>query len=608
MDIPALPPLPSPSASGINMLARARKRRQEPETEPSDSMLRRIGSSTLGGISRLGNFLDLPGSMLRDVLSLKNPFDQLLSPTTDENRVTGRELNRNLGLAGNEDNYGNFWGGFGTEVLLDPLTYMTFGASALTKSGRIAKKAGILDQAIASRIGTKAQPKLFDSGFRGMMGLARRGTGDIIGKRTARINTKLSEAIEAAGAAGFSDAAERVATAAANSGDNLADLLNMPLGKSIGFGLPFTSIKGGVNIPSLSRGMDLLSNSIAFSRPGAHLTALFDKTAKGATAEEGIKAARLQHAEGANAVTKIREELASTFRSVDDAMGASTFDDQLAMTEYLEGLRTDLPATAAGAKESLDKLGGMMRQIKDMEESLGVDTQELQSLVSNYYPRMRQFIDETEKTAVRNRRRLENNRGLNAFSTTHSGHMARTLQHIDTATVNRMSIDPDFAGRLSTKEGRSKVNSDWLEEQFYKKYRDKMPSEAIRKHQIEVLSEHLAGAHQAKAKAAIEGLRDARTPQEINDAIEAAVEDFPTLNTLDWAQKADEADRALFRSITHRDIRSVEEGLPMFVVNPAEAAVRRLEHGADAVASASAIHRLLADHAKLIDRTTFNSP
>ncbi|MGB1651691.1 MAG: hypothetical protein ACPHEP_11720, partial [Acidimicrobiales bacterium] len=48
-----------------------------------------LGSTAMGAFG----LLDLPGSMIRDVLTLNNPLDQLLSPfDLEKNRVTGEDM------------------------------------------------------------------------------------------------------------------------------------------------------------------------------------------------------------------------------------------------------------------------------------------------------------------------------------------------------------------------------------------------------------------------------------------------------------------------------------------------------------------------------------
>ena len=170
---------------------------QQPQLSPSDeeSLLTRVGRGALGGLETVGNILDIPGSMARDVIggfatgdwSKHNPLDQLLSPFSSENRTTGRDLNRTLGLADQEDTTANWWGGLGTEILTDPLLWVTpFG---LTKAGKVAESAGKLTKGLgnAVRAGERAGA-VFHLPF-GSTPLAELGTGalgaaagDMLGK------------------------------------------------------------------------------------------------------------------------------------------------------------------------------------------------------------------------------------------------------------------------------------------------------------------------------------------------------------------------------------------------------------------------------------------
>jgi len=75
----------------------------------------------MSGLAAAGNFLDLPASMIRDTVTLRNPFDQLLSPFSDKNRAKDGDLVP-------------FYNGPGTSLLgmviggaLDPLTYIGGG-------------------------------------------------------------------------------------------------------------------------------------------------------------------------------------------------------------------------------------------------------------------------------------------------------------------------------------------------------------------------------------------------------------------------------------------------------------------------------------------------
>jgi len=128
-----------------------RKRRVEDlmSEEEQASMLQNLAYAGASGLSGFGWLLDTPGAMVRGLLS-EGPIKALsaLWETSDE-RVTGRELARQYGLASDQDNWANFGGGLATEVLLDPLTYASFGLAPLlggvakTAAGKAAQKAAM---------------------------------------------------------------------------------------------------------------------------------------------------------------------------------------------------------------------------------------------------------------------------------------------------------------------------------------------------------------------------------------------------------------------------------------------------------------------------------
>ncbi len=112
------------------------------EEQQGESTLGAIGRGSLNAIAAVGNVLDLPGSMVRDAVSLKNPFDQWMTPFSDENRTTGRDMLRSAGMIDpNFDTWGNFLGGMGVEMLTDPLTPLE-GVNVLTRGGASLKAAG----------------------------------------------------------------------------------------------------------------------------------------------------------------------------------------------------------------------------------------------------------------------------------------------------------------------------------------------------------------------------------------------------------------------------------------------------------------------------------
>jgi hypothetical protein len=117
--------------------------------EEKDSLLRELANQGSSGLSAFGYALDTPGALVRGILA----GDPLSVFGTSDERVTGRELLRQYGMAGPEDSWGNFAGGIGAEILLDPLTYASFGLSALlgtgakTAAAKAATRAGLMGTA-----------------------------------------------------------------------------------------------------------------------------------------------------------------------------------------------------------------------------------------------------------------------------------------------------------------------------------------------------------------------------------------------------------------------------------------------------------------------------
>ncbi len=142
--MPSMAP-PDPMASMYSPQPRKKRKKKSPKpTRPlSDEEANSLVSMAMGMASGVGNFLDVPGSMARDVLAGENPFDQILSPLSGENRTTGVDLLRQYDLAGEEDTWGNFAGGLATEIVTDPLTWLTGPLGTLAKGSMVGTKAGL---------------------------------------------------------------------------------------------------------------------------------------------------------------------------------------------------------------------------------------------------------------------------------------------------------------------------------------------------------------------------------------------------------------------------------------------------------------------------------
>jgi hypothetical protein len=271
---PAMANLLLPAAPAA---VRPLRQRREPAPYVDEEEERTIAGSmrdkSLSMIGAVGNLLDLPGSMVRDVGSsivqgkFVNPFDQLLSPFSGDNRTTGKELLQQTGIIDDADTWGNAIAGFGAEVAADPLTYMTFGASALGKAGKVASKAGMMD----------------DLG----MVAARKAGKEIgqVGPREARLTTTLGDIAQYG--------TERSAAKAKQVLEDSPELANEVLGGLAGFGLPFMqpmAVAGqGAKSQAVARGLDTAGRAVRYGKiPGTEfqpvnsLLNLFDAPAMGA--------------------------------------------------------------------------------------------------------------------------------------------------------------------------------------------------------------------------------------------------------------------------------------------------------------------------------------
>lgn len=129
------------------------------QSEEEESVLRKIGSNILGGAAYVGSILDKPGRAVRGLLggNLREslaflPFSDTLGITKPEQQISGRKILEGYGLLSQNQpglDFGDVLG-FGTELSVDPLTYL--GIGALSKSGQAASKAGSLAPTLAGRI------------------------------------------------------------------------------------------------------------------------------------------------------------------------------------------------------------------------------------------------------------------------------------------------------------------------------------------------------------------------------------------------------------------------------------------------------------------------
>lgn len=140
------PPNPEDELLGILPGRRPQVSDLMPEEEKAN-LLRQLANAGASGLSGFGWLLDTPGAMVRGGLSggLGKAVSALWEDS--EQRVSGRDLARQYGMAGEDDNWANFSGSLLLETALDPLSYIgigLLGRGAKTLAARSAEKAGLM--------------------------------------------------------------------------------------------------------------------------------------------------------------------------------------------------------------------------------------------------------------------------------------------------------------------------------------------------------------------------------------------------------------------------------------------------------------------------------
>lgn len=415
--LPTLPTLTAP--------ARAQASAPLPESDPNN-LLMSLVEKPMSGLAAIGNVLDLPGSMVRDVLAGENPVDQLLSPLSFENRTTGRDLLRKYDMIGDEDTWGNFAGGLGAEILLDPTTYLTFGAGALTKGGQALKGAGLLDDV------AKAAAK---------KGVKRLGvqTSKDAGKRLSGMSTNIGDlfALTSKGElpAGSVSKAQKIANAAKGAGTKITDdLVTEPIARLFGGNLPFArnpsvTFGGGKTAKTVASLMDTAGEAVRYSAPVRTLASLFDGRLQDTVSETGQKiaseASRRIEDSTAAALKPLADDISVIERSglfsPDDIAKSHGPFDQFdvgvnevtnrhsgKLLDFLESKNPDVgelltyltddakiaPENAAQVVQSLRRVKGTLPRLLEDANQAGVNTKALEDFFTDYFPRSRTSFDD----------------------------------------------------------------------------------------------------------------------------------------------------------------------------------------------------------------------
>jgi predicted transcriptional regulator len=537
---------------GLPRFGQARPTLSEDEEQ---SLLRRIGRKTLGGLAGVGNLLDLPGSMVRDILAGQNPVDQIVSPFSAENRTTGRDLLRGYGLAGRRDTWGNAGAGFAAEIALDPLTYLTFGASALSKAGKAAKSAGMLDDAVRA---------------------ATRAGKTVSGPRTARMATTLDDLLKLGDPAAQAARTAKAETAAQKLGTTVDALRNETLGRPIGVGVPFTDWTMPLKMPGeehLAKGLDVAGNWLRYSTPVRHLYGGLSPTMKGAVGElaqkfapqmtqaerEGAAGGRMQFAEvleklGDNPEFSVEQVLRTNFGGVSNRANLLAARDIVRQRsnealKYSEGMPgTNRPAGAVG--DALDDARQKLDQILADEQHVGLNLSPLQDVYAKYWPRHSLRMPEGIFKRIFSGR---------AYSPKHSFEISREthLKNLREATsvIQDLSVDDQISG-LAKRQRDGKLTP--------------AQSAQIKQHIRQVYEPRIV-SNAAMPGTALTSMTDAEVSELAN-----------------WA--------------AHLDPRYADEHVPIFGLNPFEPLLSRMEQGGRATGVAKAIYQLFGETAGVAGR------
>lgn len=264
--------------------------------EREETLMGQLARQTGGSIEFLGKALDTTGAIARGVLA-EDPGSGF--SWDSDRRVTGEELLEKYGIIDDSvDPWVRSAAGFAAEIATDPLTWLTGPMASLSKAGKAAKAANVLDLApIAAqrRMGVTAASKTMAGRFTddALRNLDKRGltrtAGDyavrpLVGPRLARSTTTLDEVIKASNDP--TKALDDVLKYLQTTGDKYDDIKDMKLGGALGLGFftPSATFTPAGSEKVLDA-MDWAGQRLGWSAAGRHLGAWFDQRLAGRTGE-----------------------------------------------------------------------------------------------------------------------------------------------------------------------------------------------------------------------------------------------------------------------------------------------------------------------------------
>lgn len=410
--------------------------------EEEEAAVSSIGGNALSMLSYLGRSLGKAfggrairgglGGNARELLSII-PFSDALGITKPEQEVFGSEL---LGDKDAPFFSGTGLGGFALDVLTDPGSYLTFGGSALSRAGQVAKKAGILPKTTAARAGQTLEQAMAEAGKTA----TARGLAD--------------------------DFASKVATAAEANKVPLNEILKETMGGTVGFGLPFMKPMAVAGSKPLLMGADSYLaqgagklGSLAEKLPGGSTAMNLLRRGGEALEPLGRAGRKLFQPEMMGVGTKLGQQFATDLYSGIEAgheaaniriagMAQDAAKLGLLGPEGGEILRHGLEETATlPVSQAVRELTERIRSFKDELWSnaieMGAEPAILKDEFAKHFPRYLTEIETTKKFQGPHK----------ALQTEFAGLSGRQeyLKGIKggTSTVNRAFMDPDVRAALN---------------------------------------------------------------------------------------------------------------------------------------------------------------
>lgn len=389
-----------------------RRKPQITDLLPEDEkrgMLSSLANLGASGLTGLGWLLDTPGALVRGTVSGLASGDPLKGLRTvfasSDDRVSGRDLLRQFGGAGQQDTWGNFASGIAAEALLDPLTYLNplsiLGKGALGAAGKTLNRAGLLENA---SLAARQQ----DMGIREFL---RRPAREIIG---------LSD---------DSDAMLKFSQAARAKGYDVDELLNQPAASLMEFKLPGydsgTLLGTGDMGAAISRGLDrtgeFLRTNPATGAVVNRLTSAFDPSVMGAIDPDKQWRNRAAWAEAKAGERELLEWAAERQRAANQVTHNDfTFSDpriQNAIRDTIEAKRDPTRMSRLFDKEAVaaleavpewrawrDEVADKLTEYQSRRSALGLQAPDAQSLEDiGFFPAQSVWFDRPEAPILPNR-------------------------------------------------------------------------------------------------------------------------------------------------------------------------------------------------------------